>query len=69
MKVADAVRACASCPRCGARVDTRCQTKTGRNHVERVRAALVEAIAHEAELRSEPTLARDIRRRHGGQTS
>ncbi len=52
MKVADAIRSAAACPRCHALIDKHCHTATGRNHPERVHAALVEAIKAIPRLRS-----------------
>ncbi len=54
--VSDAVTALAACPKCRAAIDVRCTTKTKRNHTQRVRAALIEAIAQEGEDRG---LSRD----------
>lgn len=38
------------CPKCGAAKRTACHTKTGRNHSERVRAAIVSELEMWAEL-------------------
>lgn len=51
MTIANSVRELAACPRCKAARDAHCNTKRGRNHTERVRAALREALAQEAETR------------------
>lgn len=44
MKLAESVRELAACPRCGAAVLVKCQTRTGRNHTPRVHAAIVAAM-------------------------
>jgi hypothetical protein len=51
--IAEAVRAIAVCPRydCRAGIGLRCIVRSGRNHTERVHAALREALALEAEDR------------------
>lgn len=53
MKPPEAIRALAACPRpsCRAAIGASCATRAGRNHPERVNAALREALAQEGEAR------------------